>query len=122
MKKYMCKAPNCGHLLDKPGYCPLHKIERENNKTKPFFNATRSNEELYQSPEWRALKKRVLNDMPFCCYCGIDKKESRLEVHHVISPRGDRDLFLDYHNCVSVCPECHQRITQMEINNRRGKN
>jgi 5-methylcytosine-specific restriction endonuclease McrA len=121
MKKYMCKSPGCGILLDKNGYCPKHRIEKERNKTKPFVNAVRSNEELYRSPEWRVLKKRILSDMPFCCYCGIGKNESRLEVHHVRAPRGDVDSFLDYSNVVSVCPECHRRITAMEITNRKRK-
>jgi 5-methylcytosine-specific restriction protein A len=119
MKRYLCRNPGCGKLIEKPGYCNLHKIERENNKPKPFINAIRSNNELYQLPEWRALKKKVLNDMPFCCYCGIGKNESRLEVHHVVPPRGDRDLFFDYSNCISVCPDCHSKITAIEISNRR---
>jgi 5-methylcytosine-specific restriction protein A len=121
MKRYICRSPGCGTLLEKPGYCPLHKREKEKNKSKPFENAIRSNEELYQSLMWKALKKRVLTETPFCCYCGIGKNESRLEVHHKIPPRGDLDLFFDINNLTVLCSICHQRQTALEIANRRLK-
>jgi 5-methylcytosine-specific restriction protein A len=120
MKRYLCRFVGCNTLLESPGYCPIHQKEKElNSKAKPFEYATRSNEGYYQLPEWRALKKLKLKEMPYCFYCGVPRKETRLEVHHLIPPRGDKDKFLDYENLVSVCPECHSRITAMEIQQRR---
>jgi len=110
----ICRAPNCNKLIpsDK-AYCEAHQPPPRI----PFANATRSNEVLYKTHRWRALRKKIIAETPYCVYCGADKY---LEIHHKIPPRGDEDLFYDEGNCIPVCKLCHRKLTAREIKNRRG--
>jgi 5-methylcytosine-specific restriction protein A len=117
MKKYLCRFPGCGVLLEEPGYCDKHKIEK--SEIKPFQNAQRSNKSLYNTTRWRTLRKKLLEEQENCYRCGVHKSESRLEVHHIIPPRGDEVLFFDINNLAVICSDCHKVITAQEINKRR---
>lgn len=81
----------------------------------------RSNIALYHTPEWRKLRWTVLQEQPACYRCGIGKDEVRLEVHHLIPPRGNEELFYERSNVVAVCQHCHRIITQREIGYRHGQ-
>jgi 5-methylcytosine-specific restriction endonuclease McrA len=89
----------------------LHKKEKT-----PFENAIRYNESLYNTTAWRKLRKEVLKEQPVCTKCGADTK---LEVHHIIPPRGNEELFFDRDNCVTVCQSCHRILTSKEIRERK---
>jgi 5-methylcytosine-specific restriction protein A len=119
MKKYLCRFPGCGTLLENQGYCDKHKIEK---KTEPFKNAVKSNEGLYNTTRWRKLRAKLLEEQENCYRCGIFKTESKLEVHHIIPPRGDEELFFDINNLAVVCSECHKVITAQEIQRRKKIN
>jgi 5-methylcytosine-specific restriction protein A len=116
MKKKICCQAGCNNLIDQSErYCPQHKREPR----EPFNNAIRFNEELYRTTQWRTLRKEVLNEQQCCFKCEVSKSESKLEVHHIIPPRGNEELFFDKSNLVAVCPVCHKIITSKEIGNRR---
>ncbi|MDR2392616.1 MAG: HNH endonuclease [Treponema sp.] len=117
MKKYLCKSPGCSALVDTRGYCTAHQRPPGN----PFASAVRSNGALYQSPGWRNLRQAVLREQPTCYRCGIGKDDARLEVHHLVPPRGNEELFYERSNVVAVCQACHRVITQREIGDRRGQ-
>ena len=125
MIKRICQYSGCNDMSE-PGhtYCAKHLVESqkkhkewlEDHKKKPFENATRTNN--YNNAEWRKLRKEVLErDNYQCQQCGITAKESGfpLEIHHVIPPKGNKELFFDINNCVTLCKFCHSRITQMEV-------
>ena len=126
MIKRICQYSACNEIAE-PGhtYCAKHLVEsqkkhqewlKSHNKKKPFENATRTNN--YNNAEWRALRRKVLEkDNYQCCQCGITAEESGfpLEIHHIIPPKGDKQLFFDINNCVVLCKWCHARITQQEI-------
>ena len=125
MIKRICQYSGCDEMAE-PGhtYCAKHLVESqkkhqewlENHKKKPFENAIRTNN--YNTVEWRALRKEVLKrDGYQCQQCGITQEESGfpLEIHHIIPPKGNRELFYDIDNCVTLCKWCHARITQQEI-------
>ena len=126
MKKRLCQYSGCNEMAE-PGhtYCIKHLVEsqkkrqewlKNNNKKKPFENATRSNN--YNNAEWRSLRNEVLKrDNYQCCQCGASARESGfpLEIHHIIPPKGNKELFYDKNNCVTLCKWCHSRITQREI-------
>jgi 5-methylcytosine-specific restriction protein A len=103
-------------LLESPGYCEEHIIIE---KTKPFSGAIRYNEKLYNTTRWKQLRTKVLKEQDCCFKCGIDKSETKLEVHHIIPPRGNEELFFDENNLAAVCPVCHKIITNKEIENRK---
>ena len=125
MIKRICQYSGCDEMAE-PGrtYCAKHLVESqkkhqewlENHKKKPFENAIRTNN--YNTVEWRALRKEVLKrDGYQCQQCGITQEESGfpLEIHHIIPPKGNRELFYNIDNCVTLCKWCHARITQQEI-------
>lgn len=119
MKKYLCRRPGCGELLDTPGYCRRHTPEPR--KERPaFVNAQRPNAHLYHSPAWKRLRRMKLKETPFCVRCGISRNDgAQLEVHHLRPPRGDETLFFDPDNLVVVCSSCHKVITGYEIARNR---
>ena len=125
MLKRICQYSGCNEIAE-PGhiYCEKHLIESqkkhqewlENHKKKPFENSVRPND--YNNAEWRRLRMEVLKrDGYQCCQCGITAAESGypLEIHHIIPPKGNKELFFDINNCATLCKLCHARITQQEI-------
>jgi len=108
----ICKFPSCNVLIDKDKrYCDKH-IQP---KRIPFENATRSN--YYNTTRWRKLRKEILSKQSYCGNCGATGK---LEIHHIIAPRGNEELFYDEGNLVPLCPQCHKTFTAREINKRRA--
>lgn len=62
---------------------------------------------VYQSPEWKAVRLRVIQRDGSCRLCG---STARLTVHH-ITPAADDDMAaLDPDNLVTLCSTCHGRI------------
>jgi 5-methylcytosine-specific restriction endonuclease McrA len=98
-------------------YCPQHKKEQP----PPFSSAIRYNESLYKTTQWKQLRTRILKEQQCCFKCGISKEETKLEVHHLIPPRRNEELFFDIENLVLICPICHRIITNQEIRNRKIK-
>lgn len=126
MLKRICQYSGCNEMaVEHHIYCEKHLLEsqknheewlKENHKKKPFENAVRSNN--YNNAEWRNLRKEVLKrDNYQCQQCGITAAESgfALEIHHKIAPKGNKDLFYDINNCVTLCKFCHARVTQEEV-------
>jgi len=113
MKVKICKEVGCNNLIqiDKT-YCDRHKKE----KRTPFQNAVRTNENLYNTSQWRRLRKKILKDQPYCVKCGINEQ---LEAHHKTPPRGNEELFFDENNLIILCRSCHRTATAKEIKNRR---
>ena len=126
MLKRICQFSGCNEMAEpNHTYCAKHLSESKkkhqewlenHEKKKPFENAVRCNN--YNNAEWRHLRMEVLKrDNYQCRQCGATKEESGypLEIHHVIASKGNRELFFDVNNCVTLCKICHARITQMEI-------
>ena len=126
MLKKLCQYSGCNEMAE-PGhtYCEKHLAESKkkhqewlenHSKKKPFENVTRCNN--YNNVEWRRLRMEVLKrDNYQCCQCGITAEESKypLEIHHIIPPKGNKELFYDKNNCVTLCKWCHAKETQQEI-------
>jgi 5-methylcytosine-specific restriction endonuclease McrA len=118
MRKKICCYPGCNCLIDNnERYCNKHLIKTED---KPFQNAKRSNEGLYNTSQWRKLRCQVLKEQPYCFYCGVNINETRLSVHHLLPPRGDEFYFFERSNLVSICGSCHNKITNKEIQERKN--
>jgi 5-methylcytosine-specific restriction protein A len=116
LKKKICNHPGCSNLIEPTErYCQQHQKEQP----PPFSSAIRYNESLYKTTLWRTLRNKILKEQQCCFKCGISKDETKLEVHHIIPPRGNESLFFDEGNLVAVCPVCHKIITNKEIENRK---
>ena len=126
MIKRLCQYSGCNcFAVEHHIYCEKHLAESQkkhqewlqnHNKKKPFENAIRTND--YNNAAWRKLRLEVLKRDGYCCQqCGITQKESGfpLEIHHIICPKGNKELFFDINNCVTLCKACHARITQEEV-------
>lgn len=111
MRMKICSYPGCGKLipLDGPSRCEEHKFI-------PFKNATRSNQGLYDTTQWKDLKKMVIDRDLRCVICG---SEIDLEIDHVIPPRGNEELFFNLTNLQLLCKVCHRKKTNEEIRNRQ---
>jgi 5-methylcytosine-specific restriction protein A len=116
MKRTICRHPGCKSLVESPEtYCQKHKKE----KKPPFAGAVLFNDDLYKTSRWRTLRLKVLKESSFCFRFGIHESETRLEVHHIVPPRGNEELFFDESNLAVVCPACHRVITNIEIRKRK---
>lgn len=66
---------------------------------------------FYQSPEWKLLKNKRMQDARYKCERCIEKGRNRLatEVHHMkpIQTEEGWPLRLDYNNLKCVCLDCH---------------
>lgn len=126
MLKKLCQYSGCDcFAVEHHTYCEKHLLEsqkkhqewlKNHSKKKPFENAERTNN--YNNVEWRALRKEVLERDGYCCRsCGATAAESgfSLEIHHIIPPKGNKELFYNINNCVTLCKVCHAKITQEEI-------
>jgi 5-methylcytosine-specific restriction endonuclease McrA len=113
MKKYICKYSGCSEIIDSNGYCSNHvnSVPKREYKVKPFENARRYNQDLYKTSRWKELRSLVISEQKRCQYCG---SIINLEVHHIIRPKGNEQLFYDKSNLLVVCKRCHQSITANE--------
>lgn len=110
--KRLCNYPNCNNFaLDGHIYCGIHYKE-----PKPFENAKRSNEGLYNTSKWRKLRKEHLNKEPYCIKCGATED---LTVDHIADPLGNEFLFFDKNNLQTLCKSCHRIKTSAEIQQRK---
>ena len=116
MKTKICREPSCNTLIDSGSvYCSKHKKE----KPIPFQNSVCSNEGMYNTSQWRKLRKQKITEQTFCSKCGASKEMSILHVHHRIPPLGDDSVFFDYANLDVLCEKCHRIHTNKEIYSRK---
>ncbi|MCF0126488.1 MAG: HNH endonuclease [Clostridia bacterium] len=116
MKMYRCTYPCCSELIGQPGYCFKHIQYANQNITKPFENAKRSNDSLYKKYKWQKLRRKILAKTEGCYYCG---RKDKLQVHHIVPPRNNELLFFSEVNLITVCIYCHRLLTAREIRDRQ---
>lgn len=111
-----CKARGCRSLTNGT-YCEQHKYletERKRNFNRYFREPSYGKR---YGREWRAIRDQYIKRHPLCEEC---MKYHRLipatEVHHIL-PLSDGGTH-DAANLMSLCHECHSRIT-MTANNLR---
>jgi len=118
----ICKRHGCTNIATSGDYCDEHKefgLKYETTKIeaheranldrlyKLFTNADkRINDKFRQTYEWQKLREEVLRNGQ-CQVCGAT---SNLEVHHVIKPNGNPELFFDKANLMILCHKCHVKI------------
>lgn len=78
--------------------------------------------QLYQTPEWKALRLKVLIRDRFRCWC--EECQGRFAipragvVHHLEPHRGNVHLFFLESNLSSRTKRCHDRATAIEVHAR----
>jgi 5-methylcytosine-specific restriction protein A len=126
---YPCKQVGCiGEVETRGTYCKVHshhkaRDEKRKLESKERWLAAISNtkadpvtQAMYQSKEWRVLKRKVLAENPFCACCG----EPAFVVDHIVPWQdGGVHLFLLRENLQSLCKSCHSRKTTMDTRKRQ---
>lgn len=72
---------------------------------------------LYQTKEWRKLRKIKVSESPICEMCKFMKRIVPVHtVDHIIPITEDNyeELFLDYDNLQSLCDPCHKFKTNRD--------
>jgi 5-methylcytosine-specific restriction endonuclease McrA len=68
---------------------------------------------LYSTPRWRKLRARHLRRHPFCqCPHHIDNKVIATVVDHIKPHKGDKRLFYNPANLMSLQAQCHNQFKQ----------
>jgi 5-methylcytosine-specific restriction protein A len=101
-----CLTPGCGELTPR-GRCPRHAAEIEKARKE------RETWRDYNSPQWRAIRRKVLQLEPLCRFCG----EKATVVDH-IQPLKDGGTH-DPANLRPLCKRCHDRRTWEDTLGRR---
>ncbi len=110
--KTICKAPGCCRLVDASlgtKYCVEHQhLEARDRERKAQWSRPNQGiwDELYHSPKWQELRRVQLEYQPLCEICG----DKATEVHHKIPHCGNRELFFDADNLMSICHTCLRRF------------
>lgn len=114
MRMKICAEAGCGAVVPQgERYCGKHMAR---HIRKPYQNASRVGN--YHTPEWRALKRRTVEEHPWCAMCGA---AGRLEVHHIKPVRCHPELMLEPANLMVLCHACHSVVTRGEIGERQKK-
>lgn len=123
MKKFNCKAPGCPNTIDEPGYCIHHQgikkdreAEREKALADHFARLSKEGQSLFNTKEWRELRKRLLKLHPYCDICGSTEQ---LELHHIQKHHGNPLLFFNPSNLQVLCKQCHKGISMEQIRSKR---
>ena len=107
--KRPCSHPGCPRLTD-GRFCEEH--QRQENKRYEKYDRDPAVYRRY-GRAWKRIRDRYIAQHPLCEMC---KKQGRLtpaeEVHHIkpLSQGGTHDDS----NLMSLCKECHSRITAKE--------
>ena len=111
--RHLCNFSGCGELTTN-SYCEKHtKIYKEKRRLYDKNRPSYSN--LYRSARWQALRKRVLFESPTCLECSKENRVSLATiVDHIVSHKGNEELFWQYSNLQPLCKQCHDRKTSRE--------
>ena len=107
--KRPCSHPGCPRLTD-GRFCEEH--QRQENKRYEKYDRDPAVRRRY-GRAWKSIRDRHIAEHPLCEMC---KKQGRItpaeEVHHIkpLSQGGTHDDS----NLMSLCKECHSRITAKE--------
>jgi len=115
VKKTICSYPGCCEIINGGRFCSRHAKQPRPRLERSHWSA-RSNEMLYNTTKWRALKRKIIATFNACAICG---SQEGLEVHHIEPPRGDENLFFAEDNLCVLCHQCHVRVTNREIAGRK---
>lgn len=106
--KHPCAHPRCPNLTDNR-YCEQHK---------PLHPDRPSAAKRGYGSKWQRVSKAYLRKHPLCVKCQAEGRYVQATVvDHVISHRGDKNLFWNESNWQALCKSCHDKKTWTEDNN-----
>jgi 5-methylcytosine-specific restriction protein A len=117
--KSPCRHGGCPKLLDKPGFCSLHRKAAYKVQRESMTVDKAEHDRFYHRIAWKKVRALQLQLEPLCCECRkFGKLTTATVVDHIIErSKGGADYDMD--NLRSVCAPCHNRITRLS-NTRTG--
>ena len=74
-----------------------------------------------QSGNWCNKSKQIkARDNYTCKICGL-REPDIMETHHIKSQKTHKELRLESTNLITLCPNCHKRITVRESKMKKDK-
>lgn len=120
--KKLCCAPCCSRYREEGSkYCSKHRESyeaKDRQRQLDFLTRKYSREhttsrysDLYKSSEWKELRRKIIQEHPYCSICGT---RFNLQVHHNY-PKGvdysSPDLFFNPSALEVLCTSCHSKET-----------
>lgn len=106
-----CAVAGCSAQVHLRGRCQAHGTTADQLRG---LGSDRVHTDLYQSAEWRRVRRRMLAESPLCqcadC-CASSILRATEVVHHREPHGGDRVKFFDRANLVAMAKACHDRFT-----------
>jgi len=81
--------------------------------------STYSNDERYNSRQWRKMRYQFLRENPLCVECHKSNRVSQSTVADHIKPVTSGGEFWDIDNLQALCASCHGRKSAIEGNEKR---
>lgn len=105
-----CLEPGCPQLVSS-GRCPEHAaaVDRAAHD-RPWRS-------VYDNPRWRALRRQVRREQPWCAVDGC--RNMTAEVDHIVAMQDGGDPF-DRDNVQGLCRRHHSEKTADELRARRA--
>lgn len=123
MAKHYCSHVGCRTLIPlSQHYCDRHKHEENSRR---YFHRKHSGgkyEAFYQSTAWTKLARQYKVAHVLCERClsrGIIRKADICD--HIIPIKTDWDKRLDWNNLQSLCQNCHNEKSEIEVAERKNK-
>ena len=111
LPKKPCRYPGCPNLSNQ-SYCDVHKkkVNADYNRyQRDDFSKT-----FYNTPRWRAVRKKKLTSSPFCEECVKNGTIVKATLVDHILPIKQGGAPLDITNLQSLCWSCHSRKSIQE--------
>ena len=102
----VCAQPGCP-ILTTESYCPQHRRSID----KAIKERTAEQRKVYTTRRWKALRRRVLREQPWCAVCGM---RPATDVDHIIPLREGGPPF-DRVNVQGLCKADHSAKTGREV-------
>lgn len=118
----LCCCPGCSRFREEGSkYCSKHRekyeaIEEQRKKEwlEKKYNRQHTQSkytDLYATKEWKELRKKVIEQHPYCAECG---SKFGLQVHHNYAPGVDYsspEMFFNPDALEVLCTSCHSKET-----------
>jgi len=103
-----CTNPGCSTKVAY-GRCAQHQAQHRHEQRTDALHR------LYDSPQWKALRLRLMREQPWCVAClaaGVKWPRRWRELDHVKPHRGNEEGFYDESNLQGLCHEHHAAKTR----------